>query len=185
MGTDEGRFCGGGNCGEFGARLATSERSGNNPLLSIQLVSFWEWRLSVLEQAGESERREEVDAGLSWFIAIPFISTKDAIQLGCRTLRLISGAQRTPTISWDRIRVIAEQAPEDSFELTELLVEQTLKGDFPYLPFDEAGPPLRSALYCGNEAIRDRARRLIHRLGDRGLFEYQQLLGPGGTAPEE
>jgi hypothetical protein len=37
VGTDEGRFCGGGNCGEFGVRLATSERSGNNPLLSIQL----------------------------------------------------------------------------------------------------------------------------------------------------
>jgi len=143
--------------------------------MAARLVTFWEWRIAMLKKTAEADRAEEVE-GLAWFIATPFLPAEDVIRLGCQTLRLIRGAKRVPTFSWERMKAIAEESPGHSFELTELLVEQALKGDYVYLPFDEAEAPLRSALQCGDVTIQTRATRLIHRLGDRGLFEYQTLV---------
>jgi hypothetical protein len=83
------------------------------------------------------------------------------------------------------MKAIAEEAPAYSFELTELLVEQALKGDYVYLPFAEVEPVLRAALQCDDATVHARAKRVIHRIGDRGLFEYQALLASveSRTAP--
>jgi hypothetical protein len=149
--------------------------------IAARLVTFWEWRIAGLEKTPELDREEEAE-GLTWFIATPFVPVADAIRLGCQTVRLIRGAKRLPTFSWERMKTIAEEAPASSFELTELLVEQALKGDYVYLPFGEAEPAFRAALGCGDARVRSRAQRLINRIGDRGLFEYQTLLSQVGES---
>ncbi len=140
------------------------------------LVTFWEWRVGELEGGPSVTGREEEADGLAWFLATPFVPIADAIRLGYRSAALASGERRTRVVAWERIGKIAEEEPAASFELTELLVRQALESEYVDLPFEEVAPALRAALACDHASIRRRAERLVHSLGDRGLFEFGELI---------
>jgi hypothetical protein len=144
--------------------------------LTRRLVVFWDWRLSELEQVGDTPDRSVEAEGLLWFLATPHIPPSDVIRLGRRTLILTPGRPYSRWIGWERISELALADPVGTFELLTLIVEQEFTADYGVLPYDGLAQPLRAALTCGDAEIRGRARRLINRMGERGHVELGKLL---------
>lgn len=151
--------------------------------LTTRLVRFWEWRLDQLEALDDEKERSEEAAGLKWLLAAPHVPAADALRLGRRTLDLIGDKlkDRGSTL-WERLAELSESDAGGAYEIAERLIQRALTQDYPYLPFERVAPTLRRALKS-DASIKDRAIRLIHTLGERGLFEYGKLLG-GDDQPE-
>ena len=115
-------------------------------------------------------------------LATGHIPPSDAIRLGRRTLVLTPERLHSRLIAWERIGELALADPVGTFELLLLLVEQELAVDYGFVPFDGVGPPLRSALTCSDLGVRERAKRLINVLGERGHVEFGTLLSSDGAA---
>lgn len=148
-----------------------------------RLVEFWEWRVSVLESQPESKERADEADGLGWLLVTPCSPSAAAIRLGLRTLRLASDSWRAGGSGWERLAELAEHDAVGTFELVELLARAALASDYPFLPFPQVSPSLRSALSANSASIRTRARRLINDLGERGLLEFGELLSEVGPEP--
>jgi hypothetical protein len=58
-----------------------------------------------------------------------------------------------------------------------LVISRGLATETPFLRYPQVAPALRAALTSSDVDVRRRARRLIHMMGDRGLFEFGELLG--------
>jgi len=142
-----------------------------------RLVEFWEWRVVLLEHEPESgERADEADR-LLWLLRTPSIAAVDAIRLGLRTLQLGDDkAGRGPAL-WDRLAELATVDAVGAFELVALVISRGLATETPFLRYPQVAPALRVALTSSDVDVRRRARRLIHMMGDRGLFEFGELLG--------
>ncbi len=141
-----------------------------------RITSFWEWRLTELEGTPDtSERADEAD-GLTWFLKTPYIPAEDAIRLGFRTLLLNSGKQRNRITTWERLAELANFDASKTFDLVEHLIEQEIRADYTFLPYEDVAPLLKTALSCGDHSVRTRAAHLINRLGDRGHIEFGRLL---------
>jgi hypothetical protein len=142
-----------------------------------RLVHFWEWRLDQLEISTNESAQAEEASGLGWLLDTPYIPAVDAVRLGLRTVVLAGGSLVTRGATlWTRLAKLAEAEAVGAYEIAECLVNKTLSQDYPHLPFQDVAPVIRQALNSDNENIKDRATRLIHTLGDRGMFEYGVLL---------
>jgi hypothetical protein len=73
---------------------------------------------------------------------------------------------------------LAKADPVGTFELIAVLVEQELKADYTHLQLEELRSPLQAALACNDPIVKERAERLIHRVGEQGYFEFRKLLSP-------
>lgn len=143
------------------------------------LVRFWEWRLDQLEVLSDESERSEEASGLSWLLAAPYVPVAEAARLGLRTVSLAGGSLVTRGATlWERLTQLAETETAGAYEITERLVNKTLSNDYPHLPYRDVAPVLRLALNSNSKDIEERATRLIHTLGDRGMFEYGELLRP-------
>jgi len=141
-----------------------------------RLVALWEWRLNALEGSAASPQIQEEADGLGWFLKTPHIPPDDAIRLGLRTLVLAGDRGQTTNHAWEQLDVLGRHDPVGTFEIVELLIKRALTRDYPFLPFESVGPPLRAALSSGDTDTVTRARRLINDMGNRGLLEFGQLL---------
>lgn len=151
-----------------------------------RVLRFWEWRLTVLEAAAASPARNEEAEGLVWFLKTPHLPASEVIRLGRRTLQLCSSGEHASAGAWRRLRTLADVDTAGTFDLVELLVERELAGAHAYLPYDEVAPLLRAALGCSEANVRERAERLVHRLGEvAGRHEFGQLLSGGDESGDD
>jgi hypothetical protein len=142
-----------------------------------RLVKFWEWRLDQLEASEDVDTRTKEAAGLRWLLATPYITTADALRLGRRTMDLSGDVLEARGASlWARLTELAEADANETYEIVERLIHKILVREYPYLPFERVSPPLRHALNSRDEQIKKRAERLVNMLGDRGFYDYGQLL---------
>lgn len=145
-----------------------------------RILAFWEWRVGVLEAAAQTENVAEEAEGLAWFVATPYLPALDVIRLGSRTLALLERHRRTTGTMWERLGEIAQEAPAESFALTELLLRNAFRESYVYLPFEQVAPALRAALNCDDASVRERATRAVNDLGAKGHLEFGKLLTEAG-----
>jgi hypothetical protein len=143
----------------------------------VRLIQFWEWRLSELEAAGEAEFVVQEVQGLSWFLSTPFIPDHEVVRLGCRTARLSNGKVELH-IDWLRLQELLTSDVDTAFEIAELALSFQLRAKYPYVPVDEVKPLLQMVLDSGRAGTQERARSLIHLLGERGYLQFGDLVRP-------
>ena len=141
-----------------------------------RILSFWSWRLDVLEQKPASPARLEELKGLNWFLRTPNLPDEEVLRLGQRTVALADGEIASHNASWERLAELAEVDTATTFELAERIVRANLRQEHPYLVFEEVAPIFRAALASGAETVHERATRLIHQLGEQGFGEFGRLL---------
>lgn len=151
---------------------------------SRNVITFWESRLHVLEQSAPSDARDQEVEGLCWFIATPHLPLTDVIRLGTQTTRMLGSKYRVTNLAWEQLGKLAVQDAKGTFAIVEQLVDRVLKGDFPYLSFDDVAPSIRRAILAGGKT-RDRALALIHRIGDAGFEEFGVLWQEAGKLPRQ
>jgi hypothetical protein len=76
---------------------------------------------------------------------------------------------------WDRMLELSTSDPDGAFEIAEAVLLAELRTEFPHVPSD-VGPFLEYVLKDGGKETRQRARRLVHKLGERGFREFKDLL---------
>lgn len=147
------------------------------PEESIQrMTEFWEWRIQSLEASPDSSERQQEAEGFLWLLMISQIHAADAIRLGLRSLRLNTNQSHVRLDVWERIGMLAEHDPDATLEFVDLLVNQELTLGYGVLPFDRVAPSLRTILERGSSAVKAGAIRLVHHLGEKGHFDFKQLL---------
>lgn len=140
-------------------------------------TKLWEWRLDVLESAPEYSEVVEEAKGLGWLLRTPHIPDETVVRLGLRTMKLARG-QLDIDAPWDRLAELAEVDVDCVFAMAEHILDAQLHSEYPYVSVERVKPLLERALGSGNAETRTRARRLIHRLGDRGFTNIGDLLTP-------
>ncbi|WP_420128120.1 hypothetical protein [Longimicrobium sp.] len=149
----------------------------NDPIPREQqegLLRLWSWRLDALENEPGERARDEA-AEMDWLIHVPHIPLDEVIPLARRTIALASKRGRLRPL-WDRVREFGSVDIAAALEMTADLVEARLSGEYPDFRLQEVGPILEQALASEDESVRERARWLVHRLGDGGFSEFGALL---------
>jgi hypothetical protein len=145
-----------------------------------RLVEFWEWRLSQLEAVPDSEVTREEAKALGWLFHTPHIPDSEVIRLGKTTARLAEGELKMYS-RWERMLELAKADPADAFEIGEAVILAELRSEYPHIPQD-ARPFLEHVLKVGGEGTRHRARRLVHKLGEKGFRQFRDLLDESEAA---
>lgn len=138
-----------------------------------RLITLWEWRIGDLE--GSPDQQEEAE-GLLWLLMVPQIPASDAIRLGEASLRLVTGQSSIRWSIWERVAALANHDPNGTFAIVEILVDQELRHGYGLMPLDRVGPSFRTILAHASSDVRERAVRLVHRLGEAGHPEFRSLL---------
>jgi hypothetical protein len=142
-----------------------------------RLVKFWEWRLSRLDAAHDSDAKRAEAKALGWLFHTPHIPDAHAIRLGKATARLAEGELEMYS-RWERMLELAQADPDDAFEIGEAVILAELRSEYPHIP-DDVRPFLEHVFKVGGEGTRQRARRLVHKLGEKGFRQFRDLLaGP-------
>jgi len=148
------------------------------PEYAARLLQFWAWRLDALESAPPTSARDDEAEGLMWFLKTPHLLAAESVLLGRRTLKLRRRGPRITADLWRRLGTLAVADLAGTVELVELVVDHELAASYTHLPFDSVAPVLRVALSSGDPALKSRAERLTHRIGEEtGRDEFGQLLG--------
>lgn len=143
-----------------------------------RLISFWEWRLQVLESAHVASNEPHE---LLWFVILPQLNPRDALLLGTRTARLVDTGGSTRHVLWDRLPALTEAEPALAAEMIHLLIGWELRSDHIYLPQPSVNSCLRALLESNSEEVRDRTIRLVHRLGEAGEVGFRELIRSQGA----
>jgi hypothetical protein len=151
-----------------------SDRKTAPKTASANIVRFWENRLHSLEAVAASTSRDEELDSLCWFIATPHLESRDVIRLGQKTAKMLNRKHRVSTIAWNQLTKLSKHDAAGTFVIIQEFVDRILKGDFPYLAFDDVAPSLRTAISKGGE-LREQALALLHRIGDAGFVEFGVL----------
>jgi hypothetical protein len=145
--------------------------------LAERVVRFWRWRLECLEQLPESDSRQEEFSGLTWLVCTPSLSDGDVLDLGLRTIEGSRGDAAARGTIWDRVGRLADADIDKAFRIAELLITAALGRPHPHVTLQQTERVLGRALAAGSAETRERGRRLVHTLGDRGYVEFGRLLG--------
>lgn len=138
------------------------------------VIAFWTYRIERLETAPPGLERDEEVEGLFHLIATPYLPSRDVIPLAKRTTALLRRKQRVTHFAWERLGQLAAEDPAGTFAVVEALIDRMLESDYHYLSFDDAAPPIRSAIRVGGELC-DRALALLARIGNEGFDEFGAL----------
>ena len=142
-----------------------------------RVVEMWRWRVQQLQGGGGGEGRAVEAAGLAWLIVTPYLPPADVLALARPTLEM-RGQEELPPDLWDKLGELADHDIVAAFEITEMCLRQEAKRDYAHLPAEEVGPALRKALASADAALRNRARQLVHWLGETFSNDYRTLLPP-------
>jgi hypothetical protein len=164
-------------------RFALRPDRGAAPDFGPRLGRFWQWRLDRLATDADSPQVVAEIERLMTFFAAKTIPARMAIELAVGTLeRLGDGEHRILNVAWERAGEIARELPDESFPMTEALIDQALRSEFRYIPANQVSPALRPPLASSNSDIRRRAVQLVHRLGEAGLYDFGELLSAPSDA---
>ena len=83
---------------------------------------------------------------------------------------------------WEDMLSLAQADPDGSYLIAEEVLVGGLQADYPHVPVEDVRPFLAHILATGAADTRDRARRLINRLGERGYRQLKDLLDENGPA---
>jgi hypothetical protein len=148
------------------------------------LLRLWSWRLDLLERDARSERAREEAAEMEWLVRIPHIPVDEVIPLARRTIALASRRGRVRPM-WERVEEFSQVDPAAALEMASDLIDARLQGDYPDFPIHIVGPILQRGLASADETSRERARWLVHRLGEAGFTEFGALLTSSAPQPAE
>ena len=144
-----------------------------------RLFTLWEWRISELEKEPDAAVEEAKELG--WLFLTPHLPDADRIRLGLKTARLAQG-QFQMYSRWEDMLSLAQADPDGSYLIAEEVLVGGLQADYPHVPVEDVRPFLAHILATGAADTRDRARRLINRLGERGYRQLKDLLDENGPA---
>ena len=167
----------------WGIFRAWSDAENPPPKVFVRrLLSLWEWRVSELGANPDLAATLEEAKELSWLFHTPYLPDADRIRLGFKTARLARG-QLEMYSRWDQMLSLAEGDADGAFLIAEAILLAELRADhYPHVPVEDIRPFLAHILTAGSPHVRDRARHLINRLGERGYRQLKDLLDdPGGT----
>ena len=150
-------------------------------LIVERLVKLWEWRVSELEKDQGSPATVEEAKGLGWLLHTPYIKDKDVVRLSQATVLLAKGQLKLHG-QWEHLLGLAKADPDGVFVIVEAVLLAEVRSDFPHVPVDDVRPILAHVLRAGGQEEQDRARRLIHKLGERGIRQLKDLLNDSGQA---
>ena len=136
-----------------------------------------------MENDASSERAQEEAAEMEWLIQTPHMPLNEVIPLARRTIALASRRGRVRPM-WERVGEFSQVDPMAALEMASDLINARLQGDYPDFPMHLVGPVLQRALVVADEATRERARWLVHRLGEAGFTEFGVLLTPSTELPQ-
>jgi hypothetical protein len=140
-----------------------------------RLMAFWEWRLIQLESAERSPDTEKEAEGLGWFLLTPYLPVEEVIRLGVRTARLARGNLESQ-IDWDRLTHLAEKNPDSIYEIVEIVLVSQLSSPQHFIPVRDVRKALSVIVQTGNPTTRERAQRLMNRLGEAGYEGFRDLV---------
>jgi hypothetical protein len=140
-----------------------------------RLSAFWEWRLDKLGTTEDADEVATEAKSLAWFMRVPHVPDEVRIRLGLRTLELACGEAGAP-LEWDEFGRLAHIDPERVYRMVELLLGAELKTGHAHVRGVQVKSVLETLLTRLGPAPRQRAVRLIHRLGEHGLVDFGELL---------
>ena len=147
-----------------------------------RLLTLWEWRVSELGAHPDLAATVEEAKELSWLFHTPYLPDADRLRLGLETTQLAKG-QLEMYSRWDQMLSLAKADADGAFSIAEAVLLAELRADYyPHTPVEDLHPFLAHILKAGSPPVRDRARHLINRLGERGYRQLKDLLDdPSGT----
>jgi hypothetical protein len=140
-----------------------------------RVLQFWRWRLDVLAGATDPEDAKELDA-LGWFIRIEQLPAEASVDHALRTLEGNSSVFSVRGHVWGRMAEFVVCDPLKAVRMTEILIDATLAGEFPYVDVAEVSPVLVALLGSGHEEAVSRATAAVNKLGEAGWSEFRNLL---------
>ena len=140
-----------------------------------RLVDVWRWRVAELQCRPTSSATIEEAKALAWFLRLPHMADDDLLELGPETAILAAGQFSLSRLR-DRLVRLAEADADRAFLIVEAVFTAQLTEEHPYFPTKETKPFFQLVLTRGNSDTQDRARQLIHQLGERGDRDLMSLL---------
>lgn len=156
-------------------RILDESKSEPLPQLSPIVLAFWAWRLSDLEADQEHPNRSAEGKSLTWLILSPNLPAADSVPLALRTIRVSQGELAVDMRFWERTISFVAVDPKGTIELVEMVLAKALKADMAEIVVPEARPTLEAILSSGNLEARQRTVRLVHRLGESGFHDFEDL----------
>ena len=141
-----------------------------------RLLSFWKWRLQVLESLADTPERTEELSALGWLALIPWLSDAEVLPLLERTTDLVGGRFVMEHTLWERVGKLVLLEPDRGFAIAARILEAVMSSDYPFLNPADVRPVLQHALAAGSVTTKQAARDLINRLGERGIARLDDLL---------
>lgn len=140
-----------------------------------RLLTFWEWRLDLLEGFADTGEAAVEAEGLGWFLRTPYLPDEELLRFGLRTARAANGRLELQT-EWDRLVELTATDADVALQIAELVLKAQLAETLHYIAVDEVKPFLQVVLDRGDAKIKSRARRLVHRLGEAGYDDFRELV---------
>ncbi|HXG96343.1 MAG TPA: hypothetical protein VNJ06_04435 [Gemmatimonadales bacterium] len=141
-----------------------------------RLLSFWNWRLTVVGAEPDTPARTEELTALGWLALIPWLEDAQVLPLLGRTSELAGGRFTMEHSLWKRVDGLVARDPDAGFAIAAQMMGAVFKSDYPFVNADDLRPILKGALARGNGTTKQRARDLIHKLGETGVGQFGDLL---------
>jgi hypothetical protein len=136
---------------------------------------FWSWRVSVVTGEGDQGASANELSGFgTWFNSGAFDDEWGVTQL----LEVLRAAQKVNLDMFvvERLATLAEKFPHQAVECLDHLIEGDKEGWAVQAWHDHARSILVTALRVGDAEARQSAIDVVNRLGQRGYFEFRDLL---------
>jgi hypothetical protein len=141
-----------------------------------RVLAFWGSRLDYLERMPDNAARREESKLLGWLILAGRLPPAEALPLARRTATLSHGELPVSNHFWDIADRYVAADPPEALDLIAHVIGAEVRDPFDVLPSDRVSTALRTILDSDSVAARERATRLIHRLGEQGYEQFGDLL---------
>ncbi|WP_167844822.1 hypothetical protein [Scytonema millei] len=162
----------------FVGRSLDNTKDAIDPEILNRLQLLWEKRIdSVRSSADPSSYVSEI-ATFGWWFSSAKFDDSWAIAQFKQVLELV-GKVDPEFLVLKHLAKLADVMPESAVECLKLIIEKDKKGGGIYGWHNDAKTILTTAIKGNNDKARQVAESIIHRLGERGHWEYRDLLSDG------
>ena len=160
---------------EFVGRSLCNTQDAIDPQILNRLQVLWDQRLEAARSSTEPSSYATELAAFSWWFSSTKFDDSWAIAQLKQVLELV-GKVDPDFLVVERLAALADAMPEPAVECLELILKKDNKGWGIYGWRDEAKTILVTAIKGSNDTARQTAEALIHHLGERGYWEFRELL---------
>jgi len=160
---------------EFIGRSLCNTQDAIDPQILNRLQVLWDQRLEAARSSTEPSSYATELAAFSWWFSSTKFDDSWAIAQLKQVLELV-GKVDPDFLVVERLAALADAMPEPAVECLELILKKDNKGWGIYGWRDEAKTILVTAIKGSNDTARQTAEALIHHLGERGYWEFRELL---------